>query len=412
VKVLLVADAVGGVFTHAVELAAALHARRVRVVLATEGAELTPDRRRAVDALTGVIHEGRPFRLEWMPDPWDDVAAAGRWLLALEERERPDVVHTCELAHGALPFRAPTLVAGHSCVVSWYESVRGVPAPPDWDRYRAVVRAGLRGADAVVAPSAWMAQALARHHAPILAPAVVPNGREAARYWPGPKEELVLAAGRLWDEAKNVAALVRVAPRLPWPVLVAGDTAVPGGGSAPWRGQGGPDDGSAPRAAEEAGSAWRRAEAEPEHRRSGGREPSGGEARLPPGKMAARFLGRLSQEELARWLSRASIFAHPARYEPFGLAVLEAALSGCALVLGDLGSLRENWDGAAEFVPPWDEDALADAISRLAANESRRSVLAARARARGLEFTPARMAAGYLERYRELAAGRRRRSTA
>ncbi len=32
----------------------------------------------------------------------------------------------------------------------------------------------------------------------------------------------------------------------------------------------------------------------------------------------------------------------PARYEPFGLSVLEAALSGCALVLGDIPSLRES----------------------------------------------------------------------
>jgi glycosyltransferase involved in cell wall biosynthesis len=364
VKVLLVADAVGGVFTHAVELARALTASRVKVVLATEGAELTPDRRRAVAALSGVVHEGRPYRLEWMPDPWDDVAAAGRWLLALEDRERPDVVHTCELAHGALPFRAPKLVAGHSCVPSWYEGVRGAPPGAEWARYRAVVRAGLRGAGAIVAPSLWMARALVRHHAPILAPQVVPNGRDAARFWPGPKEELVLAAGRIWDEAKNVAALVRVAPRLPWPVLVAGDAERPGGDPAP-----------APTAT----------------------------ATALRGGRAATFLGRLPEEELARWLSRAAIFAHPARYEPFGLAVLEAALSGCALVLGDLESLRERWDGAAVFVPPWDEDALAGAIAGLARDEPRRRALAAGARERGLAFTPRRMADGYRAVYRALA---------
>jgi hypothetical protein len=44
----------------------------------------------------------------------------------------------------------------------------------------------------------------------------------------------------------------------------------------------------------------------------------------------------------------------PARYEPFGLSVLEAALSGCALVPGDIASLRGNWDGVAEFVCPDD----------------------------------------------------------
>jgi glycosyltransferase involved in cell wall biosynthesis len=352
VKVLLVASAVGGVFTHAVELARALAAARVEVVLATEGAELTADRSRAIAALDGVAHEGRPFRLEWMSDPWEDVAAAGRWLLDLEARQRPNVVHTCELAHGALPFRAPKLVAGHACVPAWFEAVRGGPAPAEWMRYQAAVGAGLRGADAVAAPSCWMARALVRHHAPILAPVVIPGGRDAARFWPGPKEELVLAAGRVSDEGKNVAALVRVAPRLPWPVLVVGEPPGPASNG----------------------------------------EPSG----------AATFLGRLPEEERARWLSRAAIFAHPARYEPFGLAVLEAALSGCALVLGDLESLRERWEGAAVLVPPWDDDALADAIAALAADEPRRRALGGAARDRGLALTPRRMARGYRALYADL----------
>lgn len=365
-KVLLVADAVGGVFTHAVELARALAAGRVKVVLATEGGELTADRRRAVGSIPGVVHEGRPFRLEWMPEPWEDVAAAGRWLLDLEERERPDVVHTCELAHGALPFRAPKVVAGHSCVLSWFESVRGTPPGPEWERYRAAVGAGLRGAGAVVAPSAWMARALVRHHAPILAPRVVPNGRDATRFWPGPKEDLVLAAGRVWDEAKNVAALARVAPRLPWPVLVAGDAQPPGAAATT--------------------------------------STTATTSRLQGGRPAT-FLGRLPEEELARWLSRAAIFAHPARYEPFGLAVLEAALSGCALVLGELESLRERWDGAAEFVPPWDEDALAGAVVGLARDEPRRRALGAAARERALALTPRRMADGYRAVYRALVRG-------
>ena len=39
-------------------------------------------------------------------------------------------------------------------------------------------------------------------------------------------------------------------------------------------------------------------------------------------------------------------------YEPFGLAVLEAAQAGCALVLSDIPTFRELWDGAAMFVPP------------------------------------------------------------
>jgi hypothetical protein len=56
-----------------------------------------------------------------------------------------------------------------------------------------------------------------------------------------------------------------------------------------------------------------------------------------------RCLGPLEASELAGWMHRAAIYALPARYEPFGLSALEAAQAGCALVLGDLSSLREVW---------------------------------------------------------------------
>ena len=58
---------------------------------------------------------------------------------------------------------------------------------------------------------------------------------------------------------------------------------------------------------------------------------------------------------LARKMAEASIYALPARYEPFGLSALEAALSGCALVLGDIPSLREIWGPAAIYVPADDK---------------------------------------------------------
>ena len=79
----------------------------------------------------------------------------------------------------------------------------------------------------------------------------------------------------------------------------------------------------------------------------------------------------------------AAIYALPARYEPFGLSVLEAAQHGCALVLGDIDSLRENWDGAALFVDPDDAGALAASWARLAAHPTRagRAGRAGRARA-------------------------------
>lgn len=99
------------------------------------------------------------------------------------------------------------------------------------------------------------------------------------------------------------------------------------------------------------------------------------------------------------WFSRASIYALPALYEPFGLSVLEAALSGCALVLGEIPSLREIWRDAALFVDPRDEDGIATAMNRLADDGALRLKLARRARVRGLTLAPERMVNGYLGVY-------------
>jgi glycosyltransferase involved in cell wall biosynthesis len=127
--------------------------------------------------------------------------------------------------------------------------------------------------------------------------------------------------------------------------------------------------------------------------------PEGGRV-VPAG---VQCLGELPREALAREFAGASIYALPARYEPFGLSVLEAALSGCALVLGDIPSLREVWGDAAAYVPPDDHAALRFTLQRLVAQPAERARLAQAAMLRAQLFTPARMAGGYLATYARLA---------
>jgi glycogen(starch) synthase len=114
-------------------------------------------------------------------------------------------------------------------------------------------------------------------------------------------------------------------------------------------------------------------------------------------------LGELPRDALAREFARASIYALPARYEPFGLSALEAALSGCALVLGDIPSLREVWADAAVYVPPHDHEALRQALLQLIEQPEERAQRAQAARRRALRFTPARSCEGYLATYARLA---------
>jgi glycosyltransferase involved in cell wall biosynthesis len=234
-KVLMTADTLGGVWTFALELARALAPRGVRTALATLGAPLSPRQWDEAKGVPGLdVHEGR-WKLEWMDDPWADVEASGRWLLDVERRVRPDVVHlNGTMSHAALPWRAPVVVTGHSCVLSWWHGARGHGAPPEFDRYRDEVARGLRAADLVTAPTAAMLGALAAHYGgPLPRTRVVPNGRDPRRFpFADRKEPLVLSAGRLWDEAKNIGALAAAAPGLRdgWTACVAGDDRHPDNG--------------------------------------------------------------------------------------------------------------------------------------------------------------------------------------
>ncbi len=93
-------------------------------------------------------------------------------------------------------------------------------------------------------------------------------------------------------------------------------------------------------------------------------------------------------------------FAAPARYEPFGLGVLEAARSGCALVLGDIPTLRELWAGAAMFVDPHRPEVWPVAFERLLADRALSERLGRAARERAAAFTLGGMARCYLALYR------------
>jgi glycogen synthase len=125
-------------------------------------------------------------------------------------------------------------------------------------------------------------------------------------------------------------------------------------------------------------------------------------ARLPWQVVVAR--GGVAREHVDRLYARAAIFTEPARYEPFGLAALEAAQAGCALVLGDIASLREVWADSALYVPPDDEDALVRTLTALIRDSGRRADYAARARRRALAYTPELMACRYLDAYERVRA--------
>src|SRR5947209_4436730 len=138
-RVLMTADTVGGVWTYVMDLARALDPHGVEVVLATMGARASADQRAAAHACRNVRLIESDYKLEWMQSPWEDVERAGDWLLELEHRFAPDLVHLNGYVHAALPWSASVLVVGHSCVRSWFTAVKG-SVPAEWDEYTQRVR--------------------------------------------------------------------------------------------------------------------------------------------------------------------------------------------------------------------------------------------------------------------------------
>src|SRR5262249_47672934 len=129
------------------------------IMLATLGGELSARQRLEARRVGNITVRESQYRLEWMTAPWDSLEAAGDWLLALEREFEPAIVHLNHLAHGDLPWRAPVLVVGHSCVLSWLQAVRG-GVEPGFERYRDCVKRSLERANRVVAPTQAMMQAL------------------------------------------------------------------------------------------------------------------------------------------------------------------------------------------------------------------------------------------------------------
>ena len=353
--VLMTADTVGGIWSYAMDLAGGLARAGTRTILASMGRSPSEAQRSDAAAVPGLILEVSAFAPEWMAGADEDVRRTGDWLLDLERRHLPDILHLNGYAHAALPWRAPRIVVAHSCVPSWWLAVHGAQPTGNWHRHIDVVARGLAAADLVIAPTAAHLHAIETIYGRCSGARAIHHGVDPAPLRSGPKRDVIFSAGRVWDVAKNVRALDEVAAGLPWPVVVAGD--------------------------------WR--------------QPDGGGE--PPSQLLC--LSVLQRAQVRDWMAEASIYASPAYYEPFGLGVLEAALSGCALVLGDIGTLRELWSDAALFVPPDDHDALRACLADLIERPSLRAQLGQAAQARGHRYSVERMTQGYLDAYGAIAAG-------
>lgn len=349
-RVLMTVDAVGGVWRYAMELARGLMAHDVGIVFAGLGPQPSPEQ--AEEA-------GRLGRLVWLDEPLDWIAPDEASLKGLPEKlcrlaseEGADLLHLNLPSQAAeMDTRLPVLVVSHSCVVTWWNAMRSGRLPAEWAWMKRQNAAGMKRADAVVAPSGSHAQALGRCYGDQPRISVVHNTISA--FLQGmEKEPFVFAAGRWWDEGKNARVLDEAAARISWPVTMAGSAA----------------------------------------------GPNGQEVVISH----ANHLGEIPHAKVLAQVRRAGIVASPSLYEPFGLAALEGARAGAALVLSDIPTYRELWNEAATFFDPHDPEALVAAINKLSADGQLRAEMGALALARSRRFTPDVQAGRMAELYGQL----------
>lgn len=361
-RILLTTDTVGGVWTFTQELTAGLLRRGHEVTLATFGRMPSAAQERWLDQVsrehTQTFEQmGTAVPLEWMENNSEAYECGARLLLDCAAKAGFDLLHSNQFCFGALPLDVPRLVTAHSDVLSWARECRDEPLEAStWlATYLKLVENGLRASDAVTTPTHWMLEALQALYPQLPAvQRVIPNGRSLAHASAESTRELqAVSVGRLWDEGKNVRLLADV--RAPMPLLVAGDRQM---------------------------------------------ESSAAPAELG----AATLLGALGADELETLLRRSAIYIATSVYEPFGLAPLEAALCGCALLLHDIPSLREVWGPAALYFH--DAAELSKLLTRLAASPKELRFRQETSQKHAQRYSADRMVDSYVELYCDLISGR------
>lgn len=354
IRLLMTADAVGGVWQYATELADGLGREGIETLMAVLGPSPDPAQQQAAGSIERLTLLDTGLPLDWLSEAGSTRDAAAE-VARIARHEQVDIVHLNSPALNAdRPFAVPVLGVAHGCLSTWWQAARpGQPLDPAFQWHEDMMARGLRACDRVIAPSASYAQTIRQSYRLATAPHVVHNGRALPPLSnPVPGRDCAFTAGRLWDEVKNTRTLDRIAALLPFPFHAAGSATAPHGAMV---------------------------QAENLH-----------------------LLGQLDAPSLERWLAFRPVFVSAATFEPFGLAVLEAAAWGCPLVLSDIPTFRELWDGVAVFVAPHDAQGFAAAIADCIEDLPLRSALGEAARTRALRYSADRMVSATAAHYRAL----------
>jgi glycosyltransferase involved in cell wall biosynthesis len=303
-RLLMTSDTVGGVWRFTQELASGLLEAGDAVALVSFGREPSMAQQAECERLherwgESFSYVGCDAPLEWMRKN-NRAFGEGAAMLARVSREfEAELLHANQFCFGAARLKIPIVVTAHSDVLSWARCCRGAGLEDsEWlARYCTLVQGGLNAADVVTAPTEWMMRVLGEGFRLPREQIVIPNGRSVTVRTAVERRLQAVTAGRVWDEAKDMALLETV--RSPIPLVVVGEM-----------------------------------------------ECDGVRVRALDGVEVREALG---EQAVLQLFAESAIYVCTSLYEPFGLSPLEAALCGCAIVAREIASMREVWANAALY---------------------------------------------------------------
>lgn len=115
-----------------------------------------------------------------------------------------------------------------------------------------------------------------------------------------------------------------------------------------------------------------------------------------------KLLNYLSREESVALVQSADAMIFPSLHEGFGLPIIEAMASGCPVITSNVSAMPEVAGDAALLIDPFDEEAIAEAITTIAHDDQLKKQLIEKGKERSRLFTWERTAQHTLEAFKNL----------
>lgn len=282
---------------------------------------------------------------------WPSPEEIKKYLKNIIKEFNPDFIHLNHYMDDT--FKTPTVLTVHSDMLSWLKWVKNKGRSLNYTdnllKYKLSIYQMLNKVDAVITTSRSIAENILDIYDFRNRIKIIHNGIDGNPHFNPPDKPSIVSKGDFVDKSKNLHLLTGIATKLPDNINIK------------VIGQG------------------------PERKF----------------KNRIEYLDKLTHEETLDVYRNSSIFLALSSYETFGLSMIEAAYSNCAIIANDIPIFRELWGDSASIFRRDDLNSFIRALNNLIENEDLLKVTAKNCQTKALStFSSKRMAFEYLNFYK------------